>query len=452
MTGPTSNMKVLIVDDTDVSLKLLRVVLEAENISVVEAKNGLEALEILGRDKVDAIISDILMPQMDGYRLCYEVRRNDELQELPFIFYTATYLSESDEKLCYDLGADKYLRKPAPAEAVLAALTAAANRAGRSMPRRIAFLTETDVMKEYSERLVSKLESRNVELAQAKEHLEETNRQLTRQAEELERARAELQQTNQELDDRVRQRTKELEASNMELEAFSYSVSHDLRAPLRHIGSYADLILKSSTAHLDEINRLHLQALRKAVQKMGGIIEALLELTRVTHNEIHWVAMDLSALAREVFAELQEIAPGRAVQLEVAPGLTAKGDPRLLRVALTNLLGNALKFTSKRADARIQFGKVQNGVDCAYFVRDNGAGFDMAYAEKLFGAFQRLHSQADFQGTGIGLATVQRIIHRHNGKTWAESAPGRGATFYFTLGGGVAKDSEHPVKRKEEAQ
>jgi signal transduction histidine kinase len=419
---------------------------------VLEAQNGLEALEILGRNSVDAIISDILMPQMDGYRLCYEVRRNELLQQVPFIFYTATYLAESDEKLCYDLGADKYLRKPAPAEAVMAALTEAANRAGRSQPRRVAFLTETDVMKEYSERLVSKLESKNVELALAKERLEGTNEQLTRQAEELERARADLQLINEDLDNRVRQRTKELEASNMELEAFSYSVSHDLRAPLRHIGSYADLILKNGAAQLDEINCRHLHALRKAVQKMGGIIDSLLELTRVTHNEIHWVAVDLSAMVHEIFAELQEISPGRVVQLEVAPGLTANGDPRLLRVALTNLLGNALKFTSKRSDARIQFDKVEDGGECAYFVRDNGAGFDMAYAEKLFGAFQRLHSQADFQGTGIGLATVQRIIHRHNGKAWAEGAQGRGATFYFTLGGRVAGGDQHRINRKEEAK
>jgi signal transduction histidine kinase len=450
MNNSTSDMTVLIVDDRPVNLKLLRAVLEAENISVVEAENGIEALDLLSKERVDAIISDILMPQMDGYRLCQEVRKNEMFQALPFIFYTATYTSSSDEKLCYELGADKYLRKPAPADAVLAALTEAANLAGRTPPKR-APVSETHVMREYSQALVSKLEAKNIELEHAKKHLEETNEQLVWRSEELERARVELVKINRELDQRVRERTRELESSNLELEAFSYSVSHDLRAPLRHIAGYAELVLKNGAAQLDKTNRERLDAIRQAVQRMGGIIESLLELTRVTHNEIHRAPVDLGALAREVFAELQAGAQGRAVQMESTAGLTADGDPRLLRVVLMNLVGNAFKFTAKQAHARIEFGRIGSDVGCAYFVRDNGAGFDMAYAEKLFGAFQRLHSQADFQGTGIGLATVQRIIHRHNGRTWAEGAPGRGATFYFTLGGG-AKSATCSVQLMEPAK
>jgi signal transduction histidine kinase len=451
MNDSTFDMTVLIVDDRPVNLKLLRAVLEEENLSVVEAQNGIEALEVLSKEKVDAIISDILMPQMDGYRLCQEVRKNETFQALPFIFYTATYTSPSDEKLCYELGADKYLRKPAPAEVVLAALTEAANLAGRTPPKR-AQASETHVMREYSQALVSKLETKNIELEQAKKHLEETNEQLLWRSEELERARVELVKINRELDQRVRERTRELESTNLELEAFSYSVSHDLRAPLRHISGYADLVLKNGAAQLDETNRQRLDAIRQAVPKMAGIIEALLELTRVTHSEIHRVPVDLGALAREVFAELQAGAHGRAVQMDASPGLTANGDPRLLRVVLTNLVGNAFKFTAKQAYARIQFGRIGSDVGCAYFVRDNGAGFDMAYAEKLFGAFQRLHSQTDFQGTGIGLATVQRIIHRHNGRAWAEGVTGRGATFYFTLGGGGANVGGNSLQQKESAK
>jgi light-regulated signal transduction histidine kinase (bacteriophytochrome) len=180
----------------------------------------------------------------------------------------------------------------------------------------------------------------------------------------------------------------------------------------------------------------------EAVQKMGGIIDALLELTRVTHSEIHRVPVDLSALAREVFVEVQHAEPHRIVNFDVAPDLVASGDQRLLRVVLMNLLGNAFKFTSKKDGAQIQFSKTSSSADATFLVRDNGAGFDMAYADKLFGAFQRLHNQNEFKGTGIGLATVQRIIHRHNGKTWAESAPDKGATFYFTLGGIPPKANE----------
>ena len=436
-------MKVLIVDDSPTNLKLLRAVLESENYRVIEASDGVQALAMLDREKVDAIISDILMPRMDGYRLCYEVRRSERWQALPFIFYTATYTSPSDERLCFDLGGDKYLQKPAAAEVILKALKGAMTTAGQSPRIRVASLSESDVMREYSERLVSKLESKNVELAQAKEHLEKTNRELTGRTEELERARGDLQQINRELDDRVRQRTQELEASNLELEAFSYSVSHDLRAPLRHIGGYTNLVLQNGAAQMNETNRRRLHLIREAVERMGGIIEALLELTRVTHSEIHRVPVNLSALAREVFVELDESASGRGAQIEIVPGLIANGDARLLRVVLMNLLGNALKFTSKRPDARIQFGRTEGEADSPYFVRDNGVGFDMAYADKLFGAFQRLHSQIDFRGTGIGLATVQRIIHRHNGKAWAEGVQDHGATFYFTLG-------EHNIQPKKE--
>jgi signal transduction histidine kinase len=442
-------MKVLIVDDSPGNLKLLRAVLEAENFHVVEAADGVQALVTLEREPVDAIISDILMPGMDGYRLCYEVRKDKRLQALPFIFYTATYTSPTDEKLCYDLGGDKYLQKPAPAQTILAALSEAANMTRQPSSHRMASLSESDVMKEYSERLVSKLEAKNVELAQAKEHLEKTNCELTRRTKELERARTELQQINRELDDRVRQRTKELEASNLELEAFSYSVSHDLRAPLRHIDSYISLVLQNGANQLNGTNVQHLRRIHEAVQKMVNIIEALLELTRVTHAELHRFPVDLSALAREVFEELQESGSDRVVRMDIASGLTTNGDQRLLRVALINLLGNALKFTSKRAEARIQFGRIENNADPTYFVRDNGAGFDMAHADKLFGAFQRLHSRIDFEGTGIGLATVQRIIHRHNGKTWAEGIQDHGATFYFTLGENVTKSDEHHLQPKK---
>ncbi len=437
-------MKALIVDDSPSNLKLLRAILESENYQVIEAADGLQALAVLDKENVDAVISDILMPRMDGYRLCYEVRKNEKLQELPFIFYTATYTSASDEKLCYDLGADKYLQKPASTETVLTAIKEASHSPRRNTPEREEPLSDSDVMKEYSERLVSKLETKNLELEQTKENLEQAKLELMGRTKDLECARVELEKINRELDDRVRQRTKELEASNMELEAFSYSVSHDLRAPLRHIGAYAEMILRNGGSQMNPASLWHTKLIVEAVQKMGGIIDALLELTRVTHSEIHRVPIDLSALAREVFAEVQHAEPHRVVSFDVAAGLVASGDQRLLRVVLINLLGNAFKFTSKKDGAQIQFTKTSTKIGPAFMVRDNGAGFDMAYADKLFGAFQRLHNQNEFKGTGIGLATVQRIIHRHNGKTWAESAPGKGATFFFTVGGASPKKHEQP--------
>jgi signal transduction histidine kinase len=412
-------MKVLIVDDAPANLKLLRAVLEADNFAVVEAADGQQALASLERGGVDAIISDILMPRMDGYRLCQEVRKDPRWKALPFIFHTATYTSPSDEKLCYDLGGDKYLPKPAPNKALLAALREVLHGAAKRPSQRLSSLSESDVMQEYSERLVSKLEEKNQELAL--------------RTEQLEQAKAELQQANRELESRVQQRTAELEASNQELESFSYSVSHDLRAPLRHIDGFIDILLQKCAGQLDESDRQLLQNVSVSAQKMRELIDVLLELTRVTHGELHRSPVDLSALAGEVMAELQAGAPDRVVEVSLAPGLTSHGDRRLLRIVLMNLLGNAWKFTSKRAAARVQFGRMEQEAQAPYFVRDNGAGFDMAYANKLFGVFERLHRRDEFEGTGIGLATVQRIIRRHNGKTWAEGAVDQGATFYFTL-------------------
>jgi signal transduction histidine kinase len=410
---PVESMKILIVDDMPENLRLLRAVLEGENFEMVEASDGAQALAVLEREDVDAIISDILMPRMDGYRLCQEVRKSERWREMPFIFYTATYTSPGDEQLCHDVGGDKYLRKPFEKKALLAALREATD-AGRRRPRdRAALPSENDVMKEYSERLVCKLEKK---------------------VQELEQARADLQQANLELDSRVQQRTAELKAANQELESFSYSVSHDLRAPLRHISGYIDILLRECGGQLKETHLNHLQTVRAAARTMGELIDALLELSRVTRAEMDRRPVDLSALAAEVFAELQQSDPKRVVKLEITPGLIASGDEGLLRIVLANLLGNACKYSRKRADARIEFGKIPGGAEETYFVRDNGAGFDMAYAGKLFGAFQRLHGFNEFEGIGLGLATVQRIIHRHNGKIRAESVKYQGATFYFTLG------------------
>ena len=254
-------MKVLIVDDAPTNLKLLRAVLEAEGLEVLEASDGLQALALLGRQPVDAIISDILMPRMDGYRLCYEVRKSERWHDLPFIFFTATYTSNSDEKLSYLVGGDKYLQKPATAQAILAALNEASHSATRLRPHP-GKLSEADVVKEYSERLVSKLEVKNIELFDAKRRLEDTNRRLAQ-------SQAELLKANNELESRVRERTAELKAANERLESFSYSVSHDLRAPLRHITGFAKLLLKDGAPQLDEKNAKCLQIIHNSAGKDG---------------------------------------------------------------------------------------------------------------------------------------------------------------------------------------
>ncbi|MPZ76740.1 MAG: HAMP domain-containing protein [Deltaproteobacteria bacterium] len=243
----------------------------------------------------------------------------------------------------------------------------------------------------------------------------------------------ELQKGRDELERRVAERTTQLEAANKELESFSYSVSHDLRAPLRSIDGFSQALLEDYSDKLDEEGRDHLQRVRASALRMGQLIDDMLNLSRVTRDEMRCEPVDLTAMAQAIGADLQQTAPHREVEFVIADGLTTNGDARLLRIVLDNLFNNAWKYTSKQPRARIEFGFAQNNGQSAYFVRDDGVGFDMAYADKLFGAFQRLHAVAEFNGTGIGLATVQRIVHRHGGRIWGEGKVDEGATFYFTL-------------------
>jgi signal transduction histidine kinase len=250
--------------------------------------------------------------------------------------------------------------------------------------------------------------------------------QIQRRDEDLRKAQIELER-------RVEDRTAQLATSNKELEAFSYSVSHDLRAPLRSIDGFSLALMEDCADKLDQQGQHHLQRIRAATQRMGLLIDDLLNLSRVTRAEIRKEKIDLSNIARKVVAGLCESQPGRHIDFQIEDHLEAHADPGLSQVVLENLLNNACKFTSKRTSARIEFGRTKENGSSAYFVRDNGAGFDPAYGSRMFGAFQRLHGTNEFPGTGIGLATVQRIISRHGGKIWAEGAVEKGATFYFTL-------------------
>jgi signal transduction histidine kinase len=245
-------------------------------------------------------------------------------------------------------------------------------------------------------------------------------------------AEDEFRKLNLELERRVQQRTAQLEGTNKELEAFCYSVSHDLRAPLRTIRGFSEVLMEQYQPQLDARGQDYLRRTCDAGVQMDKLIEDLLKLSRVSRSEIQHADINLSAIAQDIAAELSRGEPTRKVEFAISPGVSAKGDERLLRLVLDNLLRNAWKFTRKQPAARIEFGH-SNGEGSPFFVRDNGVGFDMAYASKLFGVFQRLHSAAEFAGSGVGLAIVQRVINRHGGRVWSEAKVNSGATFYFTL-------------------
>ena len=279
-----------------------------------------------------------------------------------------------------------------------------------------------DTIRQARDNLEKRVQERTGKLAAS-------NAELIREVAERKRAEDDIRNLNSQLV----QRSAQLEASNKELEAFSYSVSHDLRAPLRGIDGFSQAVLEDYEEKLDDSGRSYLQRVRAASQRMSQLIDAMLNLARLTRAEIHTKTFDMSVMVHEILEDLQKIEPEREVECVVANNLLATADPQLIRAVLENLLGNAWKFTRQQPNPRIEFGHGQYKGQAAYFVKDNGAGFDMTYVHKLFGTFQRLHAYTEFPGVGVGLATVHRIIQRHGGQIWAEGVVDEGAIFHFTL-------------------
>jgi len=391
--GIMAPKKVLAVDDSETYLRTLAAQLLLDGLDVVLARSGEEALALLAVRPVDCILLDLVMPGISGHETCRRIKATPGLRDIPVVMLTAL---EDRAAMIEGLaaGADDYIAKSSDF-AVLRARVAA-------QIRRKQFEDDNRL---YRERLSQK----ELETAEA------------RAAQRLAETRAAM--------------TEQLELKNRELEAFSYSVSHDLRAPLRTVDGFARVLIEDHAGALDPTGRDYLRRMRAATQRMGELIDDLLQLSQVSRVEIGRESVDLSAIARLVGAELTRVHPERAVHFEIADGLIAEGDARLLRIVLENLLGNAWKYSRDAARPTISFGATGEHKELiAYFVHDNGAGFDMAFAHKLFMPFERLHSGEQFPGTGIGLATVQRIVARHGGRIWAESTVGAGATFFWTLG------------------
>jgi two-component system sensor histidine kinase/response regulator len=390
--GPTDRptddrVNILLVDDQPANLVALEAMLQGLGQNLIKAESGRDALKWLLTHDCAVILLDVKMPDMDGFETAELIRQRDKSRHTPILFLTAGDNTQTQAVRGYAVGAVDYLVKPVVPEFVRSKVTVF------------------------------------VELAKKTELLHRQAKLLS----ESERAALELAETRAEL-------VRDLEHKNRELESFSYAVSHDLRAPLRRIDSFSRAVLESQGDRLDEAGQRFLSRVREASQHMSQLIDDVLYLSRVTRADLREQEIDLSAIAGLILTRLQESEPERKVEVKLRPGVVVIGDGQLLKIAMENLLENAWKFTAKEPESRIEFGTTQAGGEATYFVRDNGAGFDMTYADRLFGPFQRLHPQGEFPGNGIGLATVQRIIHRHGGRVWAEGLLGQGATFYFTMG------------------
>jgi len=382
--------RILAVDDSPTYLQTLGDALKAEGYDVILARSGEEALELLAVQQVDCIVLDVMMPGLSGRETCERIKAAPTVRDIPLIMLTAL---EDREAMIQGLsaGADDYISKSADLQVLKARVRAQIRRRQLEDEHR---------------RVREELLRKEIEAAEA------------HAARQLAEARAAL--------------AEELERKNKELEAFSYSVSHDLRAPLRAIDGFSRIVLESWGDTMEPEAREYLQRVCEAAERMSELIDDLLELSRVGRAELIPVPVNLAEIASQVIADLEKRTE-RRVEFVSPDDVPANADPRLIRVVLENLLGNSWKFTANVERPRIELGIRREGDDPVYFVRDNGAGFDMQFAQRLFQPFQRMHSESDFPGTGIGLATVHRIVERHGGRIWADSAVGRGATFSFTL-------------------
>jgi len=447
--GYPSRPRVLIVDDAPENIQLLTEMLQGYCLPV-PASSGLQALKIANDDPApDVILLDILMPGMSGYEVCTRLKSEPKTKNIPIIFVTALK-DKNEEHKGLELGAADYITRPFNADLVKTRIRyqleikryRALHDGVPLQPVPAIPAASQDLHRELSERkrLQEELLNLNQELESG---LALRQAQLAESAVELAAAREELQQESllrvesqlevSALKEKLARQGNELESVKRELEGLSFSISHDLRAPLRHLLGFSSALLEDYGDTLDGTAQSFLGCITKAAHKMESQIEALLALSRVSRHELSFASVDLSQLVRQSAASLQDSAPERQAVFTIADELEVHADATLLRAAIDNLLGNAWKYTGKREAAQIEFGQQQEGDSAVYYVRDNGAGFDMKYADRLFGAFQRMHKESEFEGTGVGLATVQRIIRRHGGKIWADAEVDGGATFFFTL-------------------
>jgi two-component system sensor histidine kinase/response regulator len=448
--------EILIVEDSPTQAEALNYILGNNGYRTSVAANGKEALELLGRLRPTIILSDIVMPEMDGFELCRKIKADDRLKEIPVILLTALFEPE-DVLKGLECGADNFLTKPYDEKYLLTRIHHVLLNAGMRKTANLREGVEIYFMGEKhfisSERkqildiLLSTYETavmKNHQLKQAQEDLTSLNESLERKVEERtsallaeieerKRAEEEITRLNCDLERRVAERTVQLEEANKDLESFNYSISHDLKQPLRMISNFSAILLEDRFDSLDAESKKYLNTVIDNTRKMWGLIEDMLVFSRANTEELTIVEVDMDEVVGSVVGELKAACEGRDVRFDIGKLPPARGDQMAIRQVFLNLVANAIKFTRPKATAKIEIGAEERGCEQVYYVRDNGVGFDEAYGHKLFCMFQRLHSEREFEGTGIGLAIVQRYLSKLGGRVWADGKKNEGATFYFTL-------------------
>lgn len=456
-------VEILIVEDSPTQAEHLKYIVEQQGYRAAVAKNGREALALMSERRPTLVISDVVMPEVDGYELCRRITTDERLKEIPVILLTS--LSDPEDVIKgLEYGAKNFITKPYHAKYLLTRIehiltNLELRKSGDSqMGVEIFFAGRKHLITadrlQILDLLLSAYETavqKNEELIKVQEELKGLNESLEKKVEdrtaalraeiaERRRAEEEIRELNLNLERRVDERTRQLQDAIRQLEAFSYSISHDLRAPLRAIDGFSSILLEDYAEKLDAEGRGLLASVRSNAQKMSQLIDDLLAFSRVSCKEIAMSEIAIDDLVRTVIAELSATAVNKRVRFDIQALPSARGDRAMIRQVLVNLVANAMKFSRTKEAPVIQIGGWNDGDYNLYFCKDNGVGFDMKLADKLFGVFHRLHTEREFEGTGVGLAIVQRIIQRHGGQIWADARVGDGATFYFTLPRGFPQD------------
>ncbi len=423
---PEERASILLVDDRHDKAMAMQAVLADLDSDVVTARSGKEALRLLLDRDFAVILLDVNMPGLDGFETAHLIRQRKSLEHTPIIFVTGISDTETHVSRGYSLGAVDYILTPVLPEVLRTKVAVFVELFKKTQQLQ----RQARTLRQAHDQLEARILERTSQLAVA-------NEALKREVAERHRAEEDIRKINAQLEARVLERTAELAATNQDLEAFTYSVAHDLQAPLRNIRSFTQL-LEEEGAGLPEESKQFLTRIDSRAQHMAQLISGLLNLSMIGKQGLRHQRVELNHIVDEVVSGLQSDMPDRRIDWKIQELPARACDPNLIKQVFANLLSNAVKYTKPRETAVIEVGQARINGETPIFIRDNGVGFDMKYADKLFGVFQRLHPVAEFEGTGIGLATVDRIIRKHGGRVWAEAEEKKGATFYFTIGNSKA--------------